>query len=81
MLFYTRHFVQTIADPISVMRLGMEKSDYNLEVLQMEQYEDDEAFQLAKQYNEKWLPLKQKESTREEASLDISLDDFMGKGF
>jgi hypothetical protein len=81
MLVYTRHFVQTVSDPINVMRLGMEKADSNLEVLTLEQYEDDETYKLAEQYNEKWLPLKQKESSREEVSLDLSLDDFMGKKF
>ena len=58
----------------------IEKSDQEWKkLLTPEQYEDDETFKLAEQYNEKWLPLKQKESTDEGMSLDISLDDFMGK--
>ena len=58
LLIYSPHFALTVTDPIHVMRRGLEEADYNLEVKIPERYQGDDVFELAKGYNEKYLPLK-----------------------
>jgi hypothetical protein len=58
LLIYSPHFALTVTDPIHVMRRGLEEPDYNLEVKISERYRGDDIFELAKLYNEKYLPLK-----------------------
>ena len=58
LFIYSPHFALTISDPIHVMRRGLREDDYNLEVKIPEKYQDDDVYQLARLYNEKYLPLK-----------------------
>ncbi len=82
MLFYTKHFAQNISDIVHIMSKGMADPDYNLQIKINDKYKDDEIFELAKLYNEKWLVLKDQHKPKkaEDESLpEISLDDFFGK--
>ncbi len=59
---YARYFALTITDPIFVMKKGFEESEYTLAVKIPEKFKDnDDVFNLAKNYNEIWLPKKVKE--------------------
>ncbi len=73
LLIYSPHFALTVTDPIHVMRRGLEETDYNLEVKVPERYRRDDVFELAKLYNEKYLPLKDRTQHQEGESL-IQLD-------
>lgn len=82
LFLYSKTFAQQISDPAFVMAKGLRYSDYNLEVKIPENYKDDEIFELATVYNEKWLPLKSrilavKERKSEEKSA-LSMDDLLG---
>ncbi len=61
LFIYSPHFALTVTDPLHVMKQGMENKDYNLEVKIAEKYKDDDIFELAKLYNEDYLPLKDRE--------------------
>ena len=69
LLIYSPHFALTITDPIHVMRRGLEETDYNLEVKVPKRYHRDDVFELAKLYNEKYLPLKDRTRNQEGESL------------
>jgi hypothetical protein len=69
LLIYSPHFALTVTDPIHVMRRGLEEADYNLEVKIPDRYQRDDVYQLAKQYNEKYLPLKDR--TQEEGGQSV----------
>lgn len=56
--FYARSFAQNISDPIWVIKRGLTEDQFNYTVKIKPQYKDEEIFELAKTYNEKWLPLK-----------------------
>ena len=58
LLIYSPHFALTVTDPIHVMRRGLGEEDYNLEVRVPQRYSSDDVFELARLYNEKYLPLK-----------------------
>ncbi len=86
MIVYTRHFAQNISDLIHVMNKGFRKKNYNLQVKMREEYKDDEVFQLARFYNDAYLPAKlrkiQKEEKDTNKSAGISMDflkDFKDK--
>ena len=57
-LLYAAHFALTVSDPVQVMRRGLAERDYHLEVRVPPAYRDDEVFELAREYNERYLPLK-----------------------
>lgn len=80
MTLYTRHFVQTVSDPIHVMYKGFREPEFHLEVKKMESYGEDEIFNLASEYNEKWLPAKMqnKEDESKTSTGGLTLDDFLG---
>jgi hypothetical protein len=69
LLIYGPHFALTVTDPIHVMRRGLEETDYNLEVKVPERYKRDDVFELAKGYNERYLPLKDR--TRNESGESV----------
>ena len=69
LLIYSPHFALTVTDPIHVMRRGLEEADYNLEVKIPERHKGDDVFELAKAYNEKYLPLKDR--TRNESGESV----------
>jgi hypothetical protein len=73
LLIYSPHFALTVTDPIHVMRRGLEEADYNLEVKVPGRYRHDDVFELAEQYNRKYLPLKDRTRNQEGESL-IRLD-------
>lgn len=73
LLIYSPHFALTVTDPIHVMRRGLEEADYNLEVKIPERYQGDDVFELAKGYNEKYLPLKDR--TQSESGESVILLD------
>lgn len=81
LIFYTKHFAQTVSDVIHIMRRGMSEADYSLKVKINEHYPDDEIYKLAELYNDQWLvlkdlhrPLGEKAHGETEA---FSLDDFL----
>ena len=75
--YYSPHFALTVSDPIHVMKRGMEEGNYNLEVKIPNNYSDDDIFRLAKSYNERYLPLKDRSKNTEESSsnLDLTMDN------
>ena len=73
LLIYSPHFALTVTDPIHVMRRGLDETDYNLEVKVPARYRRDDVFELAKLYNEKYLPLKDRTQSEEGESV-IQLD-------
>ncbi|MBA7663877.1 hypothetical protein ES703_71925 [subsurface metagenome] len=74
LLLYSPKFALTVSDPIHVMHRGLGEKDYNLEVKIPEQYREDDVFQLARLYNEKYLPLKDRSHIQEEDSM-LDLDN------
>jgi hypothetical protein len=60
MVFYSRHFVQTVTDVIHVINKGMSEPDYLLEAKIKLQFKTDDIFTLAEKYNTVWLTLKDK---------------------
>ena len=75
LLIYSPHVALTVTDPIHVTRRGLEEADYNLEVKIPERYQGDDVFELAKGYNEKYLPLKdrtQGDSSESVIQLDLN---------
>ena len=74
---YGPHFAATISDPSQVMRRGMREKGYNLRVLINTRYQNDEIFSLAEQYNENFLPIKNRQESSDESSdiADFDFDD------
>jgi len=80
LFIYTRIFAQSVSDVVYVMLRGMREEDYNYNVKLSPIFEEEEIFQLAKFYNEKYLPMKNKElllSKKKKTNSKLSLDDFM----
>jgi hypothetical protein len=76
LLFYSPHFAITVTDPIHVMKRGYEEKSYNLEVKVLEEYKQDDVFNLAALYNEVYLPLKDRTSGDDTAdNLELKMDD------
>jgi hypothetical protein len=69
LLVYSPIFALSVSDPIHVMRRGLAESDYNLEVKIPERYREDDLFELAALYNEKYLPLKDRSGPSADAPL------------
>jgi hypothetical protein len=81
MLIYTRHFVQNISDVLHVMDKGFRKKDYNLQVHVKEEYKNHEVFQLARFYNDNYLPAKSRrlqKMEKEAPKTSISMKDVLG---
>ncbi|HAK44392.1 MAG TPA: hypothetical protein DCO79_00495 [Spirochaeta sp.] len=77
-LFYSPHFAITISDPIHVMRRGLEEQSYNFEVKINPEFEEDDIFRLAENYNDIYLPLKDRSQAEDEPdadSLELKMDD------
>lgn len=74
MIFYSAHFAMTVTDPINVMKRGIEEKSYNLEVKLPKHYKNDDIFQLAKAYNEIFLPLKDR-NKEDDDIVDLKMDD------
>ncbi|MBI9106846.1 MAG: ion transporter [Spirochaetales bacterium] len=78
-LFYSPHFAITVSDPIHVMRRGLVEKSYNFEVKIDPDYKNDDVFLLAKDYNNIYLPMKDRSLAEEEEidadSLELKMDD------
>jgi hypothetical protein len=61
LLFYAGNFARTLADPLRVMRRGLAEPGFNLQVRLPARYRGEEVFQLAAEYNERFLPLKERD--------------------
>lgn len=73
---YSPHFAITVSDPLSIMKNGMSEHDYNLEVKIPPFYREDEVFQLARLFNEHYLPFKDRNiQSSMETSLKLKMDD------
>ena len=57
---YRRFFNRHIASPVNVMYRGFNTKDYSTPVRIQENRKDFEMYQLAEQYNKKWLPIKRR---------------------
>ena len=57
-VIYARIFAQQVSDPIYLMDRGIRQWDFNLEVRIDDDYRDEEIFRLARAFNARWLPLK-----------------------
>jgi len=57
---YRRYFNRHIASPVNVMYKGFKTTDYSTPVRIQENRKDFEMYQLAEQYNKKWLPIKRR---------------------
>jgi Ion transport protein len=81
MLIYARMFAQQVADPLFVMNRGLRQWEYNLEVRIPAELANEEVFQLAHAYNERWLSLKnqirafRRQRAGAEEKSALSLDD------
>jgi len=76
LIIYSPHFAITVTDPVHVMRRGLQESNYNLEVRVPELYRGDDIFRLAELYNDKFLPLKDRNRESVEATgPELKLDD------
>ena len=76
LIFYSPHFAITVTDPLHVMERGFRDRNYNLEVKILEKYAQDDVFRVAKQYNEHFLPLKDRTAVQEKDSvLNIDMHD------
>lgn len=78
-IVYSKHFAQTVTDPIFVMRNGFEKMDYTLAVKIPENYKDDDIFRLSHDFNSRWLPAKIRKLDQTNAgSSKLSMNDILG---
>jgi hypothetical protein len=57
---YRRYFNRHIASPVNVMFRGFKTTEYSTPVRIQENRKDFEMYQLAEQYNTKWLPIKRR---------------------
>lgn len=78
LIFYSPHFARTITDPIFVMQKGFEKRDYTLMVKIPKKYEDDDIYQLANNFNNRWLPAKMRRlNSAPQLKPKLTLDDIL----
>lgn len=68
-LGYAPHFARTVTDPLEVMRRGLAEDGFNLAVRVPEGLQEEEVFMLAREYNERWLPLKDRNRRGEPPAL------------
>ncbi len=76
LIYYSPHFALTVTDPIHVMKKGFLENDYNLEVDIPSMYKNDDIYKLGALYNEKYLPLKVRETETSNSHTNLSMDDF-----
>jgi hypothetical protein len=82
MIFYTRHFVQTVADVLFVVNRGFQERSYTLQVRIPKQYEEHEIFELARFYNDRYLPAKLKRIHKSKLKKEsaLSMKDLLDYG-
>jgi hypothetical protein len=67
--FYAPHFIRVVTDPLEVMRRGLAEDGFNRQVRLPEDRAEEEVFRLAREYNERWLPLKDRDRRGEPPAL------------
>ncbi len=67
--FYAPRFARLVSDPLEVMRRGLAEDGFNRQVLVPEDRREEEVFRLAQEYNERFLPLKDRERRGEPPAL------------
>ncbi len=67
--FYAPHFARLVSDPLEVMRRGLAEDGFNRQVRVPEARREEEVFGLAREYNERFLPLKDRERRGEPPAL------------
>ena len=67
--FYAPHFTRVVSDPIEVMRRGLAEDGFNRQVRVPEDRREEEVFRLAREYNERFLPLKDRDRRGEPPAL------------
>ncbi|MCX8057954.1 MAG: hypothetical protein N3A58_00885 [Spirochaetes bacterium] len=78
---YTKRFSTTVSDPVYLLYKGIRDPNYFLMIKIPEKYKNEEIFEFAKFFNERYLPakyklyIKNKESLKEKQSSSIKLDD------
>ncbi|MBN1525225.1 MAG: ion transporter [Spirochaetales bacterium] len=77
---YSPHFALTVSDPVLIMKNGMKDPHYNLEIKIPALYKDDDVYELAEEYNEVFLPLKDRDLTagkseKDAGGLSLKLED------
>ncbi len=79
MIFYTKHFAQTVSDLMHILNKGFRKKDYNFQIKIRKEYKDQEIYRLASFYNDAYLPskLKKLESEKNNKSSSLSMNDFL----
>ncbi|MEK8023350.1 MAG: ion transporter [Candidatus Hydrogenedentota bacterium] len=79
MFGYAPIFAQQVSDPAFVMLKGLRNPDYNFEVRIREDLARDEIFQLARTFNEEWLPLKNRmrkaKGSESEEKSSLTMED------
>jgi hypothetical protein len=82
MIFYTRHFVQTVTDVLFVVNRGFQERSYTLQVRIPKQYEEHEIFELARFYNDRYLPAKLKRIHKSKLKKEsaLSMKDLLDYG-
>jgi hypothetical protein len=82
--FYVPRFARVVTDPLEVMRRGLAEDGFNLQVRVPEDRREEEVFRLAREYNERYLPLKDRERRGEPPALltpeDARLDGPAAEG-
>ncbi len=81
--FYREKLNKEVIDPIRVMRKGFEQYDYNLlvNIPDEYQYSEDDVFMTARNYNDKWIPVKLKKLEKPSGRTPlITINDFFIKG-
>lgn len=71
---YGPHFASTISDPVQIMRRGLGEKGYSLQVLIHPRYENDETFSLAKEYNDTFLPIKDRHDRESDGGTIVDFD-------
>jgi hypothetical protein len=66
---YAPHFGRVVSDPLEVMRRGLAEDGFNLQVSVPEDRREEEVFRLAREYNERFLPLKDRSRRGEPPAL------------
>jgi hypothetical protein len=67
--FYAPHFTRVVTDPLEVMRRGLAEDGFNRQVRVPEDRQEEEVFRLAREYNERYLPLKDRDRRGEPPAL------------
>lgn len=81
--FYRQKLDKEVVNPVRVMRKGFELYDYNLlvDIPDEYQYSEDDVFMAARNYNDKWIPIKLKKLEKPSGRTPlITINDFFIKG-